>query len=223
MAQYSWTRQVASVVGGPVGPVRGPEVTPARIPLGRAARAGSVGVGRGQAQHLAVVAEQPGHLEKLPGRGPASGCDSDAPVTTSVPMVAASRRYRVAIEVHLIDGTYELFRHFFGVPSHLNRRGQEVAAAPRRAVVGAGAPRRRGDARGGGDGSRHRVVPQRHVAGVQDRCGRRPAAAGSVWPARGGTLDAMGVVVWPMVDARGGRRHGVGGRGGRCRPRPWSG
>lgn len=36
--------------------------------------------------------------------------------------------------VHLVDGTYELFRHHFGVPSHLNRDGREVAAT--RGVVG---------------------------------------------------------------------------------------
>lgn len=32
------------------------------------------------------------------------------------------------VRVFLVDGTYELFRHFFGVPSHLNSAGQEVAA-----------------------------------------------------------------------------------------------
>ena len=32
------------------------------------------------------------------------------------------------MQVHLIDGTYELFRHFYGVPSHLNANGEEVAA-----------------------------------------------------------------------------------------------
>lgn len=36
--------------------------------------------------------------------------------------------------VHLIDGTYELFRQFFARPSHRTADGQEVAAA--RAVVG---------------------------------------------------------------------------------------
>ncbi|HXY91538.1 MAG TPA: 5'-3' exonuclease H3TH domain-containing protein [Acidimicrobiia bacterium] len=36
--------------------------------------------------------------------------------------------------VHLVDGTYELFRHHFGVPSHLDADGTEVAAA--RGVVG---------------------------------------------------------------------------------------
>jgi len=32
------------------------------------------------------------------------------------------------VRIHLIDGTYELFRHYFAIPSHINRDGQEVAA-----------------------------------------------------------------------------------------------
>jgi 5'-3' exonuclease len=36
--------------------------------------------------------------------------------------------------VHLVDGTYELFRHFFALPSHVNRDGLEVAAT--RGVLG---------------------------------------------------------------------------------------
>ncbi len=38
------------------------------------------------------------------------------------------------MKIHLIDGTYELFRYFFGTPSHLNNEGKEVGAV--RAVVG---------------------------------------------------------------------------------------
>jgi 5'-3' exonuclease len=38
------------------------------------------------------------------------------------------------VDVHLVDGTYELFRHYFAVPSHVNRDGQEVAAT--RGVIG---------------------------------------------------------------------------------------
>ena len=38
------------------------------------------------------------------------------------------------IEVHLIDGTYELFRHFFAVPSRRTADGQEVGAL--RGVLG---------------------------------------------------------------------------------------
>jgi 5'-3' exonuclease len=40
----------------------------------------------------------------------------------------------MGIEVHLVDGTYELFRHHFGMPSHLTAEGREVAAT--RGVVG---------------------------------------------------------------------------------------
>ena len=32
------------------------------------------------------------------------------------------------MRVHLIDGTYELFRHYFAMPEHVNRDGMEVAA-----------------------------------------------------------------------------------------------
>jgi 5'-3' exonuclease len=38
------------------------------------------------------------------------------------------------VQVHLIDGTYELFRHFFAVPSHVNGEGREVGAV--RGVTG---------------------------------------------------------------------------------------
>jgi hypothetical protein len=32
------------------------------------------------------------------------------------------------MDVHLIDGTYELFRHFFAVPSTADSNGQEIGA-----------------------------------------------------------------------------------------------
>ena len=32
------------------------------------------------------------------------------------------------MKVHLIDGTYELFRHFFALPSAVDAAGQEIAA-----------------------------------------------------------------------------------------------
>jgi 5'-3' exonuclease len=38
------------------------------------------------------------------------------------------------VEVHLVDGTYELFRYHFALPSHLDSNGREVAAA--RGVAG---------------------------------------------------------------------------------------
>ena len=38
------------------------------------------------------------------------------------------------MQVHLVDGTYELFRHFFAVPSRTNEAGEEIGAT--RGVVG---------------------------------------------------------------------------------------
>ncbi|MDJ0849306.1 MAG: 5'-3' exonuclease H3TH domain-containing protein [Myxococcota bacterium] len=38
------------------------------------------------------------------------------------------------MRVHLVDGTYELFRHYFALPEHVNQGGQEVGAT--RGVVG---------------------------------------------------------------------------------------
>lgn len=38
------------------------------------------------------------------------------------------------MEIHLVDGTYELFRHFYGAPGHLTAAGREVGAT--RATVG---------------------------------------------------------------------------------------
>src|SRR5207248_6387559 len=40
-----------------------------------------------------------------------------------------SHRYREScLEVHLIDGTYELFRHYYALPSARDASGREVAA-----------------------------------------------------------------------------------------------
>ena len=36
--------------------------------------------------------------------------------------------WRRILQVHLVDGTYELFRHFYALPSARDARGREVAA-----------------------------------------------------------------------------------------------
>ena len=38
------------------------------------------------------------------------------------------------MQVHLVDGTYELFRYYYALPPHVNGAGMEVAAV--RGVVG---------------------------------------------------------------------------------------
>ena len=84
---------------------------------------------------------------------------------------------RAPMEVHLVDGTYELFRHHFAVPSHLDPDGIEVAAV--RGVLGS----MLGDARAGRDPRRRghrpgrRVVPQRPLDRVQDERGHGARAA----------------------------------------------
>src|SRR5271154_2467526 len=50
------------------------------------------------------------------------------------PRHPVGERLGFAMKVHLVDGTYELFRHFFGAPSHRNADGHEVAAV--RSAVG---------------------------------------------------------------------------------------
>src|SRR5207245_529437 len=40
----------------------------------------------------------------------------------------------IQLDVYLVDGTYELFRHFYAMPPHSNEQGEEVAAT--RGVLG---------------------------------------------------------------------------------------
>ena len=35
---------------------------------------------------------------------------------------------KIALEVHLIDGTYELFRHYYALPSARDQYGHEIVA-----------------------------------------------------------------------------------------------
>ena len=78
------------------------------------------------------------------------------------------------MEVHLIDGTYELFRHYYALPSARDADGQEVARRARRGRV-----RARHD-RAGRDACRRRHRP-RHRVLPQSICGpdTRPARASS--------------------------------------------
>jgi 5'-3' exonuclease len=103
------------------------------------------------------------------------------------------------MKVHLVDGTYELFRHCFGAPPHRNTAGVEVAAV--RGVVGSVLQLL-------GDGATHVGVATDHVIesfrndlwpGYKTGEGVDPdlwAQAGPLEEA----LSALGVVVWPMVE-----------------------
>jgi 5'-3' exonuclease len=103
------------------------------------------------------------------------------------------------VDVYLIDGTYELFRHFFAVPSFKNERGQEVGAV--RGVINS--------IKGMiGRGVTHIGVATDHIIesfrndlypGYKTGAGVPPELY-SQFPILEQELESMGIVVWPMVE-----------------------
>ncbi len=103
------------------------------------------------------------------------------------------------MRVHLVDGTYELFRHYYGQPSRKGPGGTEVAAV------------------GGvlaslvtmlAEGATHLGVATDHVIesfrnerwpGYKTSAGVPPELLGQ-FPLLESSLVALGVTVWPMVD-----------------------
>ncbi|HEY3811099.1 MAG TPA: 5'-3' exonuclease H3TH domain-containing protein [Acidimicrobiales bacterium] len=103
------------------------------------------------------------------------------------------------MQVHLVDGTYELFRHFFGVPSHRNGADREVAAV--RGVLSSVLGML-------GDGATHVGVATDHVIesfrndmwpGYKTGAGVDPLLMGQFGLLEE-ALELMGVAVWPMVE-----------------------
>ena len=103
------------------------------------------------------------------------------------------------MEVHLIDGTYELFRHFFAVPSAREADGREVGAV--RGVLGSilGMVN---------SGATHVGVATDHVIeSFRNRLWRGYKTGEGIDPnlfsqfqLLEDALTAMGVVVWPMIE-----------------------
>ena len=97
-------------------------------------------------------------------------------------------------------------RHLRAVPPLLRPaplhqgQGPAVRRGGRRAAHGAADDRAGRDAPRRRDRSRHRVVPQRAVAGLQDRRGHRAGALARSSIRSRRRWRAMGVVVWPMVE-----------------------
>src|ERR1700720_1071612 len=103
------------------------------------------------------------------------------------------------MDVHLVDGTYELFRHFFAVPAAKDPSGQEIGAV-RGVLTSVSSMIERG--------ATHIGVATDHVVesfrndlylGYKTSEGV-PRELLSKFPVLEETLEAMGVVVWPMVD-----------------------
>jgi 5'-3' exonuclease len=102
------------------------------------------------------------------------------------------------MEIYLVDGTYELFRHFFAVPSSKDASGQEVGAV--RGVLASVLSMIEA-------GTTHLGVATDHVVesfrndlypGYKTSEGVPPELL-SQFPVLEQALQAMGILVWPMV------------------------
>ena len=104
------------------------------------------------------------------------------------------------MKVHLLDGTYELFRHYFAVPSHITVDGHEVAAirGVLESVLNLLSER---DVTHLGVATDHIIESFRNdlYAGYKTGAGIDPLLFAQFHPLEL-ALEAMGVVVWPMVD-----------------------
>jgi len=103
------------------------------------------------------------------------------------------------MDVHLIDGTYELFRHFFALPPAKDVDGQEVSAV--RGVLTSVLSMVEAGVTHIGVATDHVVESFRNdlYAGYKTSEGV-PEELLSQFPILEEALEAMGVVVWPMVE-----------------------
>ena len=103
------------------------------------------------------------------------------------------------MEVHLIDGTYELFRHYYALPSARDQDGREVAAV--RGVVGSVMGMIRGGATHVGVATDHVIESFRNELwpGYKTSEGVEPELLAQ-FELLEEALVAAGVVVWPMVE-----------------------
>lgn len=101
--------------------------------------------------------------------------------------------------VHLIDGTYELFRHFHAVPPARDSNGVEIAAV--RAVVGSIRGMLNGGATHVGVATDHVIESFRNDLwpGYKTGEGIEPDLLAQ-FPILEEALTAFGVMVWPMVE-----------------------
>jgi 5'-3' exonuclease len=103
------------------------------------------------------------------------------------------------LDVYLVDGTYELFRHYYALPSARDENGREIAAV--RGVLASVLGMIKA-------GATHIAVATDHVIesfrnplwpGYKTSEGVEPDLLAQ-FPLLEGTLVAAGIVVWPMVE-----------------------
>jgi len=103
------------------------------------------------------------------------------------------------MRVHLIDGTYELFRYHFAVPGHVREKGTKGAAT--RGVLGSVLGMLEAGATHIGVATDHVIESFRNdlYPGYKTGEGIDPDLK-EQFPVVEAALQAMGVVVWPMVE-----------------------
>jgi 5'-3' exonuclease len=103
------------------------------------------------------------------------------------------------LDIHLVDGTYELFRHYYALPSARDAEGREVAAV--RGVLASVLGMMKG-------GATHIAVATDHVIesfrnelwpGYKTGEGIEPDLLAQ-FPLLEEVLAAAGIVVWPMIE-----------------------
>ena len=103
------------------------------------------------------------------------------------------------MEVHLVDGTYELFRHYFAVPSHLDADGIEVGAV--RGVLGSVLGMLEQGATHLGVATDHVIESFRNDMWIGYKTGEGiDPLLFTQFPLLEDALGALGVAVWPMVE-----------------------
>src|SRR4029077_975304 len=103
------------------------------------------------------------------------------------------------VDVHLIDGTYELFRHYYAMPSAKDASGREVAAV--RGVVGSVLGMITAGATHVGVATDHVIESFRNAlwSGYKTGAGIDPELLAQ-FPLLEEALSALGITVWPMVE-----------------------
>jgi 5'-3' exonuclease len=103
------------------------------------------------------------------------------------------------VDVYLIDGTYELFRHYYAVPSARDKQGREVGAV--RGVLASLLGMMTVNSTYIGVATDHVIESFRNQlwAGYKTGEGIEPELF-SQFPLLEEMLTALGVVVWPMVE-----------------------
>src|SRR5262245_5918416 len=103
------------------------------------------------------------------------------------------------MRVHLVDGTFELFRHFYALPSILDTKGKERGAVlgVLQSLIGM----LEGGATHVGVATDHVIESFRNplYAGYKTGEGIDPKLWLQFEPLEE-AIDAMGMVVWPMVE-----------------------